>query len=165
MLRCNCKQLQFRMVDRRAKAREAWHVSAPGVESKAHWDCSRDSRLLWETQLRISSSEIASKLTWVSGVDGDIAGSYSSAPSGAAWELGNFWILSRSIRHEIGSALLIHTLEPVLSGGVTVERECKRRGVTCSLLCGAARRGEFPALAYDQPNRMRPAIGIQPPCH
>lgn len=118
MLRCNCKQLQFRTVPRQAKAREAWHVSAPKVESKAHWDCARDSMLLWETQLRISSSEIASKLTWVSVVDGDIVGSYSPAPSGAAWELGNFWILSRSTRHEIGSALLIHTLEPVFSGGV-----------------------------------------------
>ena len=151
--------VRLRVEIREAIAGEAENLSALALEAKAHWGYSEATLSSWKEQLRLSSADLASRPTYVGSVNGEVVGFYSLAPSEHAWEIDNFWVAPRFMRHGAGRALLTHALEVAFRGGaICVTVDADPNAELFYLACGAMRVGEVPAPIPGEPNRVRPQL-------
>ena len=147
---------------RKAAPDEAQALSTLALESKSHWGYARATLESWESLLRVSAADVASKPAYVGCIDGNLAGFYTLAPSASAWELDNLWVAPPFMHRGVGRALLGHALDVAIAGGassVTVDADPHAEAFYLS--CGAVRRGERPAPIAGEPDRVRPQLAFE----
>ena len=147
---------------RPARKDEAQLLSAIALQAKAHWGYPAETLRSWETQLKVTSEDVASKPIYVGEVEEVVVGFYSLAMSGQTWELDNLWILPEFMHRGIGRTLLNHALDLAAKGGArSVVVDADPNAESFYLECGATRYAAVPAPIEGQPERIRPQLRFE----